>query len=131
VAASGAGAAGRQAAYDRLLGRGRWVGFGLEGLDCSLCAAAGRARLDRTVAIEYRWGEGRAERYVDIAAEFVRLKVDVIVTSGSAVVAAAIPLKVGFAIPTCVLVRPLLGTRVEVVYSSRSGARSPLPACPS
>ena len=41
----------------------------------------------RTVAIEYRWGEGRAERYVDIAAEFVRLKVDVIVTSGSAVVA--------------------------------------------
>jgi putative tryptophan/tyrosine transport system substrate-binding protein len=41
----------------------------------------------RTVAIEYRWGEGRAERYADIAAEFVRLKVDVIVTSGSAVVA--------------------------------------------
>ena len=87
MAISGARAAGRQAAYDRLLGRGRWVGFGLEGLDCSLCAAAGRARLDRTVAIEYRWGEGRAERYVDIAAEFVRLKVDVIVTSGSAVVA--------------------------------------------
>ena len=32
----------------------------------------------RTVAIEYRWGEGRAERYAEIAAEFVRLKVDVI-----------------------------------------------------
>src|SRR5215510_15036962 len=33
----------------------------------------------RTVAIEYRWGEGRAERYAEIAAEFVRLKPDVIV----------------------------------------------------
>src|ERR1700730_18674535 len=43
---------------------------------------------DRTVAIEYRWAEGRGERYAEIAAEFVRLKVDVIVTSGSAVVAA-------------------------------------------
>ena len=27
----------------------------------------------RTVAIEYRWAEGRSERYADIAAEFVRL----------------------------------------------------------
>ncbi len=36
----------------------------------------------RTVAIEYRWGEGRNERFAEIAAEFVRLKVDVIVTSG-------------------------------------------------
>jgi len=43
----------------------------------------------RTVTIEYRWAEGRAERYRDIAAEFVRLKVDVIVTVGSAVAAAA------------------------------------------
>ena len=34
----------------------------------------------RTVAIEYRWAEGRAERAAEIAAEFVRLKVDVIVT---------------------------------------------------
>jgi putative ABC transport system substrate-binding protein len=42
----------------------------------------------RTVAIEYRWAEGRNERYIEIAAEFVRLKVDVIVTSGAAVVAA-------------------------------------------
>jgi putative ABC transport system substrate-binding protein len=41
-----------------------------------------------TVAIEYRWAEGRSERYAEIAAEFVRLKVDVIVTSGSAVPAA-------------------------------------------
>ena len=39
----------------------------------------------RTVAIEYRWSEGRPERAAEIAAEFVRLKVDVIVTSGTAV----------------------------------------------
>jgi putative tryptophan/tyrosine transport system substrate-binding protein len=42
----------------------------------------------RTVTIEYRWAEGRSDRYTEIAAEFVRLKVDVIVTVGSAVVAA-------------------------------------------
>jgi putative ABC transport system substrate-binding protein len=36
----------------------------------------------RTVAIEYRWNEGRPERISEIAAEFVRLKVDVIVTAG-------------------------------------------------
>jgi putative ABC transport system substrate-binding protein len=41
----------------------------------------------RTVAMEVRWAEGRPERYTEIAAEFVRLKVDVIVTVGSAVVA--------------------------------------------
>jgi putative ABC transport system substrate-binding protein len=41
----------------------------------------------RTVAIEYRWAEGRPERYAEIAAEFARLKVDVIVTSGGAVIA--------------------------------------------
>ncbi len=42
----------------------------------------------RTVAIEYRWAEGRNERYAEIAGEFARLNVDVIVTSGSAVPAA-------------------------------------------
>ena len=40
---------------------------------------------NRNVAIEYRWSEGRTERYAEIAAEFVRLKVDVIITVGSAV----------------------------------------------
>jgi putative tryptophan/tyrosine transport system substrate-binding protein len=34
----------------------------------------------RTVAIEYRWAEGRSERFAEIAAEFIRLKVNVIVT---------------------------------------------------
>jgi putative ABC transport system substrate-binding protein len=38
----------------------------------------------RTVAIEYRWAESRNERFNDIAAEFIRLKVDVIVTTGVA-----------------------------------------------
>jgi putative tryptophan/tyrosine transport system substrate-binding protein len=42
----------------------------------------------RTVAIEYRWAEGRDERFAEIAAEFVRLKVDVIVTTGGAAYAA-------------------------------------------
>jgi putative tryptophan/tyrosine transport system substrate-binding protein len=43
----------------------------------------------RTVTIDYRWAEGRTERFSEIAAEFVGLKVDVIVTSGEAAVAAA------------------------------------------
>jgi putative ABC transport system substrate-binding protein len=43
----------------------------------------------RTVAIEYRWAEGREERFAEIAAEFVRLKVDIIVTSGTPQVLAA------------------------------------------
>jgi putative ABC transport system substrate-binding protein len=34
----------------------------------------------RTIAIEYRWAEGRAERFAELATELVRLKVDVIVT---------------------------------------------------
>jgi putative ABC transport system substrate-binding protein len=38
----------------------------------------------RTVAIEQRYAEGRSDRYDEIAAEFVRLKVDVIVTTGPA-----------------------------------------------
>jgi putative ABC transport system substrate-binding protein len=41
----------------------------------------------RTIAIEYRWGEARGERYSEIAAEFVRLNVDVIVTAGDATLA--------------------------------------------
>src|SRR3954464_3649749 len=34
----------------------------------------------RDLRIEYRWGEGRTERFAEIAAEFVRLKVDLILT---------------------------------------------------
>jgi putative tryptophan/tyrosine transport system substrate-binding protein len=38
----------------------------------------------RNIGIEYRWAEGRNERFAEIAAEFVRLQVDVIVTQGTA-----------------------------------------------
>ena len=43
----------------------------------------------RTFAIEYRWGEGSSERATQFAQEFVRLKVNIIVTSGTPQVAAA------------------------------------------
>jgi putative tryptophan/tyrosine transport system substrate-binding protein len=43
----------------------------------------------RTIATEYRWAEGRDERYAEIAAEFVRLKVDVILTHGTPAALAA------------------------------------------
>jgi putative tryptophan/tyrosine transport system substrate-binding protein len=60
----------------------------------------------RTVAIEYRWSEGRTERYAEIAAEFVRQKVDVIVTVGSAVptvrqATSVIPIVFAVAIDRC------------------------------
>jgi putative ABC transport system substrate-binding protein len=43
----------------------------------------------RTIAIEYRWAEGRDERYSEIAAEFVRLRVDAILTHGTQAAMAA------------------------------------------
>jgi putative ABC transport system substrate-binding protein len=43
----------------------------------------------RTVAIEYRWGEGRAERYTEFAAEFARMKVDVILAGATEAAIAA------------------------------------------
>ena len=42
----------------------------------------------RTVAIEYRWADGRNERVAEIASEFVRLKVAVIVTYANTTAAA-------------------------------------------
>jgi len=69
--------------------------IGFLGTDASLwspwtAAFVGRLRElgwieGRTVAIEYRWAESRPERYAEIAAEFVRLKVDVILTAAPAV----------------------------------------------
>jgi ABC-type uncharacterized transport system substrate-binding protein len=44
---------------------------------------------NRNMAIEYRWTEGNNERYPQIAAELVRLKVDVIVALGSPAIVAA------------------------------------------
>ena len=43
----------------------------------------------RTFAIEYRWTDGRSERYAEFAAEFVRLKVNVIFTTGTPAAIAA------------------------------------------
>ena len=43
----------------------------------------------RNIAIEYRWAEGHSERFTEIANEFVRLKVNVIVTIGTPAVLAA------------------------------------------
>jgi putative tryptophan/tyrosine transport system substrate-binding protein len=43
----------------------------------------------RNVAIEYRWAEGREERFAEVAAELVRLRVDVIVTYSTPSVIAA------------------------------------------
>jgi putative ABC transport system substrate-binding protein len=42
----------------------------------------------RTIAIEYRWAEGRNDRAAEFAAEFVQLKVDLIVTYGTPAVVA-------------------------------------------
>jgi putative ABC transport system substrate-binding protein len=41
----------------------------------------------RTLAIDYRWSEGRPERVAEFATEFVQKKVDVIVSYGTAVAA--------------------------------------------
>ena len=43
----------------------------------------------RTVAIEYRWAEGRKDRMAEIAAEFVRIRTDVIVAEGTQAALAA------------------------------------------
>ena len=43
----------------------------------------------RTIAIEYRWADARSERLAEIAAEFSRLQVDVIVTGGTPATMAA------------------------------------------
>ena len=43
----------------------------------------------QNVTMQYRWANGAGERYNEIAAEFVRLKVDVIVSAGNEASAAA------------------------------------------
>ena len=37
----------------------------------------------RHISIEYRWAEGKADRFPALAAEFVRLKADIIIASGT------------------------------------------------
>jgi putative tryptophan/tyrosine transport system substrate-binding protein len=57
----------------------------------------------RTVTVEYRWAEGRNERMAEIAAEFVRAKVNVIVAQGTqaalAAKSATASLPIVFALP--------------------------------
>ena len=98
VALGGTAAAWPLAAWAQQPGKVRSIGFsGLSTRSAeSELVAAFTQRLrelgwieGRTITIEYRWSEGRAERFVQIAAEFVRLKVDVIVTSGTPQVLAA------------------------------------------
>jgi len=77
---------------------GKLPTIGFLGTDTSLWSAWTAAFVERlrelgwiegrTIAIEYRWWEGHRERVDEIAAEFVRLKVDIIVTNGDAVAAA-------------------------------------------
>jgi putative tryptophan/tyrosine transport system substrate-binding protein len=58
-------------------------------MDRRLCSSELGWVEGQTVAIEYRWAEGRFERSPAIIAEFVRLKVDVIVTHATQNVVAA------------------------------------------
>jgi putative ABC transport system substrate-binding protein len=89
----GAAAAWPLAALAQQAGKLPTIGFlGVDAAVWSPWTAAFVGRLrelgwieGRTIAIEYRWAEGRAERNAEIAAEFVRFKVDVIVTFGTAV----------------------------------------------
>src|SRR5262249_33625599 len=95
---SGAAVAGPLAARAQQSGRLRTIGFLGPNTHSAasewLAAFAQRLRElgwieGRTVAIEYRWAEGRKERAAEIAAEFVRRKVDVIVTQSTPAVLAA------------------------------------------
>ncbi len=89
VASRGARAAGDEGTHHRVLGRDH--GFGARPW-----TAAFEQRLrelgwieGRNVTIEYRWAEGHGERFAQIAAELVRLKVDIIVTAATAPALAA------------------------------------------
>jgi putative ABC transport system substrate-binding protein len=67
-----------------------FLGSNVSGWSSWTASFAGRMRElgwieGRTIAIEYRWSEGRPERVAEIAVEFVRLKVDIIVTMASAI----------------------------------------------
>jgi putative tryptophan/tyrosine transport system substrate-binding protein len=84
---------GRCSAVRKIRRRGEWVST--SSLDSHRVSAFVQRLQElgwiegRNVAIEYRWAEGRIEHLAEFAAEFVRLKVDVIVTSGTPPVVAA------------------------------------------
>jgi putative ABC transport system substrate-binding protein len=91
----GASAAWPLAAHAQEPGKLPTIGFlGTDASAWTTWSAAFVARLrelgwieGRTIAIEYRWSEGRSERVAETAAEFVRLNVSAIVSYGGAVVA--------------------------------------------
>ena len=83
MAARGARGAAREATDHRLYGREHAGGAGPHGRRPGAAAARTGWIEGRTIEIEYRWAEGREERYGEIAAEFVRNRVDVIFTHGT------------------------------------------------
>ena len=46
-----------------------------------LCASLGYIE-GQNIVIEYRYAEGKSDRYPELAAELVRIKVDIIVVAG-------------------------------------------------
>jgi putative ABC transport system substrate-binding protein len=74
----------------------------------------------RTVAIEYRWADGRGERFAEIAAEFVRRKVDVIVTHSTPPVVAAKQVTAAIPIVSAVMGDPV-GTGVAASLARPGG----------
>src|SRR5262249_50885481 len=82
LAAGGAGATAGEATDHRVLGLG--YAYGPWPLGRRFFAAAAH-----THVIEYRWAEGSSDRAAVFAAEFVRLKVDIIVTYAVPMVLAA------------------------------------------
>jgi putative ABC transport system substrate-binding protein len=95
IALIGGAAAWPLAAHAQPAGKLPTIGFlGNEAATWAPYTAAFAGRLrelgwieGRTIAVEYRWAAGRPERQAEVAAEFVRLRVDVIVTAGDAVAA--------------------------------------------
>jgi len=76
------------------------------------------------VAIVYRWAEGVNERYAQIAAEFIKLKVDVIVTSGSEGIGAAKRATAAIPIVFAVTADPVAIGLVESLAPGRQRHRS-------
>jgi len=73
----------------------------------------------RTIAIEYRWAEGRTDRAAEIAAEFVQLKVDVMVTVATDAVLAA--KQVTSVIPNVFFVSDAVGNGIVTSLSRPGG----------
>jgi putative ABC transport system substrate-binding protein len=73
---------------------------------------------EQPITIEVRWAEGRTERYVEIATEFVRLKVDVIATYATSPTIAANQATAVIPIVFAVMGDPV-GVGLPAVYNQR------------